>query len=687
MKDLQVRQLATTLTDQFSKFVDISDLDRKPEDIRRQSFLSRALAALAVHELTGLDLERSSLCVIDGFDDEGIDAVAVDTDGDFPRIWLVQAKWSNKGNATFDSDAFRALKDGMGKLVRGQYERFNGKLQAMVPDVNRALDNARAQIILVPAIAGEQKISSRVQREFIDLQKEHGEDNMRLQPLLLADFVSAIRAGLEDPQVNLKVQMVDPRYEGEPYLAYYGNVSADQIAQWYADERHRLFRRNVRYPLGLTRVNSDLVGTLLGNPENFWYFHNGITVLCDRLDAGVRGHLELIGASVVNGAQTVASIHEAYGKNPAAVAKARIGVRIISLEETPRNFGQQVTMSTNTQNGMAPQDFRAQDKLQERLRLDFDVTVGKKYVTKRGEVPPAKDEGCSMPEAAIALACCNDDAEMSFRVESGERRLWNNDTYIPVFRNADAAKVWRAVQVVREVKRVLDETQGEREGKAAQLGERGLYLISHLVFQVNEGWATIVGKAWEDFIDEIPTCVDKSLRWVMGQIDSGVAGTVQVAGIFRLAERYTQIAGLALQGLMSGRPVPDLAGEYRAAEREKRARQANAVHVIVDAGVLDEGAPLEFRPVTGPERKALSAWVAADPRRSRATWVDSKSAPLLWEWDGQQYSPSRLVQVMFESAQKSVPKAVQGTRRWFVPEQGSLVDIADRIRGELGDQE
>jgi hypothetical protein len=344
-------------------------------------------------------------------------------------------------------------------------------------------------------------------------------------------------------------------------------------------------------------------------------------------------------------------------------------------------------MSTNTQNGMAPQDFRAQDKIQERLRLDFDVTVGKKYVTKRGEAPPAHDDGCSMLEAAVAMACCNDDAEMSFRVESGERRLWNDDTYVPIFRNVGAARVWRAVQVVREVKRVLDETQGDREGKAAQLGERGVYLVSHLVFQVNDSWATFDGEAWDKFIDDIPACVDKTLRWVMGQIDSGVAGTVQIAGIFRLAERYTQIAGLALQGLRSSRPVPDLAGEYRAAEREKRARQANAVHVIVDAGILEEGALLEFRPVTGPERKALSAWVAVDPRRSRATWVESKSAPLLWEWDGQQYSPSRLVQVMFESAQKAVPKAVQGTRRWFVPEQGSLVDIADRIRGELGDQD
>ncbi|MCD9880560.1 AIPR family protein [Streptomyces guryensis] len=665
----------------------MSDLDGRPEEIRRQAFLSRGLAALAVHELTGLDLEHSSLCVIDGFDDEGIDAVAVDTDGEFPRLWLVQAKWSSKGNATFDSDAFRALKDGLDKLVKGQYERFNGKLQAMVPDINRALDNARSQIILVPALAGEQKISPRVRLEFLDLQKEHGEENMKIQPLLLSDFVASIRSGLEDPQINLKVRMADPRYEGEPYLAYYGNVSADQIAQWYADERHRLFKRNVRYPLGLTRVNSDLVETLLRNPENFWYFHNGITVLCDRLDAGVRGHLELIGASVVNGAQTVASIHEAYSQDPAAVARARIGVRIISLEDAPRNFGQQVTMSTNTQNGMAPQDFRAQDKIQERLRLDFDVTVGKRYVTKRGEAAPARDEGCSMLEAAVAMACCNDDAEMSFRVESGERRLWNDDTYFPIFRNASATKVWRAVQVVREIKRVLDETQSDREGKGAQLGERGEFLISHLVFQVNEGWATRVDEDWDEIVDKIPACVDSSLRWVMRHIDSGVAGTVQIGGIFRLAERYTQIAALALQGLKSGRMAPDLADEYRAAEREKRARQANAVHVIVDAGILEEGTLLEFRPVTGPERKALAAWVAADSRRSRATWVESKNSPLLWQWDGKRYSPSKLVQVMFENAQKSGPKAVQGTRRWFVPEQGSLVDIADRIRGELGDQE
>ncbi|MFE2721336.1 AIPR family protein [Kitasatospora sp. NPDC059327] len=681
MKDLQVRQLEAALTERFETLLDLSDLANRPEEIRRNSFLSRALAALAVHELTGLSLERSAACVIDGFDDEGIDAVAVDTEGEVPRIWLVQAKWSNKGAATFDTDALRALKDGLFKLVKGQYQRFNAKLQPMVPDINRALDNARVQITLVPAIAGEKQISPKVQQELDDLQAELGDEGLRIRPLLLADLVTVVRSGLDGSPVDLKLQMPEPRYEGEPFLAYYGNISADQVARWYAAERHRLFQRNIRHPLGLTRVNADLVDTLLRRPEHFWYFHNGITVLCDRMDAGVRGHLELFGASVVNGAQTVASIHEAYERNPETVSRARVSLRIISLEDAPPNFGQQVTMATNTQNGMAPQDFRAQDKVQERLRYDFDVTLDKRYVTKRGETIPLPEDGCGMLEAAVALACCHRDPEMSFRAESGERRLWNDDTYVPIFRRAEARRVWRAVQLVRLVKQVLGETQAEREGKAEQLGERGIHLISHLVFQALEDWDSCDDQTWAKHVGDLPGHVDNGLRWIISRLDSGVAGSTQVGVVFRLAERFKVLSESALVGMRESLSAPELASEYRAADRERRARQANAVHVIVDAGAIPEGTRLEFRPVTGPERRALMAWISADPRRSRASWVDSKSSPLLWESDGIRYSPSGLVQAMFEQAGKKGPKAVQGTRRWFVPERGSLVEIADRLRG------
>ncbi|MGX1547469.1 AIPR family protein [Streptomyces adustus] len=683
MKDLQIRQLETALTEQFEGLIDMTDLDGRNENIVRPAFLSRALAALAVLEVTGLDREQAAACVIDGFDDQGIDAIAVNADA--PHIWIVQAKWSGSGDATFDQKAFLALKEGLKKLITSQYDRFNKKLQLMVPALNAALGNPKVQITIVPALAGDRGLSPGTQQDFQDLKNDYNTDQkeiLRVEPRLLQHFMSALRAGLDDPKVDLKARMADFRFHDDPYLAYYGTIPADQVANWYAEHRHRLFQRNIRFPLGLTKINSDLVESVLREPEHFWYFHNGITVLCEELDVGPRGDLELIGASVVNGAQTVSSLHEAANRSAAAVARARINARIIPLKGTPANFDRRVTIATNTQNSVAEQDFRALDQIQTRLRYEFDVTLNKTYVIKRGETSPAPTDGCEMLEAAISLACAHQDALMSFQAKSEANLLWKDEAYSKIFRRPDARRVWRAVQLLRTVKHELRSLQQGLEGRADAVADQGEYLIGHLVFQQQQDWSSCSDTEWETLLDQIPASTEAALRWTIHALDSSSS---QVGSVFRTAQRYQQIGESAAAGLLSGASIPELSSDYQSAEREKRARQANAVTVIIDAGIIEEGTRLEFRPITGPERQALTGWLAEDRRRSSATWVVSRSnrsKVLLWEWDGERYSPSALVQEMFQQANKPGPKAVQGTRRWFVAGQGSLVDIADKIRRE-----
>ncbi|MCZ0207127.1 AIPR family protein [Streptomyces sp. UMAF16] len=681
VKDLHVRQLERALTEQFDGLIDMSDVDRRPNDQQRHLFLSRALAALAVHEVTGLDRKESAACVIDGFDDEGIDAIAVDADA--PQVWLVQAKWSQKGEAVLDPDAVRAIGKGLKRLIRGEYERFNKKLQPMVPKLESALTSAQVLITVIPALAGDRGVSVGAQRELEDLQDEYNdpEEMLKVHPLELSDFMAAVRAGLDDPKVNLKAKMPDFRFHSDPYLAYFGTLSTDQVAGWYGKNRNRLFRRNIRYPLGLTKINSDLVESVIRDPDTFWYLHNGITVLCDKLKVGPRGDLELSGASVVNGAQTVASLHAAAERSPAAVAKARVNVRIISLEDTPRSFDRQVTIATNTQHGVMERDFRALEPLQERLRVEFDVLLNKKYILKRGEFLPDSADGCDMEEAAIALSCAKSDAKFSFLAKSEIGQLWKDGNYGKLFSGANAKRIWRAVQIVRAVRKSLGDIQQGLEGRAALLSEQGTYLVGHLVFQELTSWSSCSDQEWDGLLDGVPEAVEQAVRWAMHSVDLIYGTSSQISGVFRTAQRYEGVVEEAVKGIRTGSRPPELSPEYKVEIRENRARQANAVTVIVDAGAIEEGVRLEFRPIVAPERKALSAWLQADPRRGSATWVARKPKSLLWEYDGKPYSPSALVMEMYRQANKPGPKAVQGTRRWFVPGEGSLVEIANKIRG------
>ncbi len=65
--------------------------------------------------------------------------------------------------------------------------------------------------------------------------------------------------------------------------AYYGQMKLSDIAE-LAKYGKPLWHKNIRYYKGDTEVNEGMEATLLNNPERFWYFNNGITILCRKLN-------------------------------------------------------------------------------------------------------------------------------------------------------------------------------------------------------------------------------------------------------------------------------------------------------------------------------------------------------------------------------------------------------------------
>ena len=103
--------------------------------------------------------------------------------------------------------------------------------------------------------------------------------------------------------------------------------------------------------------------------------------------------------------------------------------------------------------------------------------------------------------------------------------------------------------------------------------------------------------------------------------------------------------------------------------------------MLVDATAIADGTPLTFEPRTAKERAALLPWLAADPRRQRATWVNNRAKPLLWEVDESRHSPSGLAMAMIRDAGVTT-RAVQGTVYWRLPDGRSLVDVANELRDD-----
>ena len=135
-------------------------------------------------------------------------------------------------------------------------------------------------------------------------------DLVRLEVLKQKELHDIVELKAIGSSVDLTVMLNDYGQVKEPYKAYYGQVAVSDIISWgkYGD---RLYHKNIRGFKGSTDVNTSIVFTVKDDPGNFFYFNNGVTLLCGILekrplggaskDSGV---FECKDASVINGSDS-----------------------------------------------------------------------------------------------------------------------------------------------------------------------------------------------------------------------------------------------------------------------------------------------------------------------------------------------------------------------------------------------
>lgn len=686
---LHVRHVRGALEREFQDKMDLSDVAKMPERERKQAFLSRALAALAVQYLTGCESKRAAAAVIDGYDDGGYDAVlAQETPA---HLWLVQAKWSDEGKAALTLGDPGKMRTGLDQMLNGEFNKFNSRFQAMSGEVDAVISDPNVKITIVVAQMGASALTPRVKDSFDRIIRDiNGYDQMvHLEVLGLEEFHGMVRAGIAEPRIDLDLHLDSPGHITSPYRAYQGTLDAVTVAAWYEQYGNRLFNQNIRNSLGATPVNRGIIDTLLSAPENFLYFNNGITLLCREFGRSARqatvpgapADLHITGVSVVNGAQTVASVYEAMRADPDIAAQAKIWTRIISLEGCPEGFSVAVTRATNTQNQISRRDFASLDESQLRLRDELRLSLQKTYVIKRGDDDLVNVDGCSVDEAAVALACAHPNLEYAVRARHGGDVLFETGqqgAYPILFaRNVNAHRVWRAVLLLRAVRTCLESVGDEVEGRAGQAAKLGDLLMAHIVAQrIGQPVFDDMNHDWDgESLPQVAPLARSIFTRLICQADLFFP-RAPIQGVLKNRERSATLVAEILQQIEAGVAEPQLPSTYRAMRVE---RKFNAVTVIVDSGLIADGAILEFRPGTGPQRRMFAPWLAADARRGRATWANDRAKPLIWEFDRKQYSPDGLVRHMTSLLMDKPSSAGQGTRRWYLPGQGCLADVASSV--------
>lgn len=697
---LQVRQIETALRTVYvdANLLDVSDLDGRPAEYRDPRLLSRALSAQAVRIVTGFSPHEAALAVIDGVADQGIDAIAV-VDGPDPHVYLVQAKWSKDGRANCDRSAVMELLAGLRLIDDEDFVPFNPRGRQLAELAKNVMAKGPVPVTQVVALMRADDVTDGFRQALITGEREfnrHG-DVLRHRIILASEVWNSVRKDLAPRPVELSANLFPWFAISAPYESYQGVVEAEQVAGWVGHGSN-LFTLNIRNPLGRTPINNELIETLTENPAHFWYFNNGVTILCESVEKTHQSmrtphtrplNLILHYASVVNGAQTVRSVAEAVAADETA-ASAQVGVRIIVTGKASE-FAKQTTQATNRQNRVEARDFIALDPIQAAILEDMRAELGLEYSVRRSELEPHPDTGCSVVEAACALACAHPDSQYAARIATTLDVLWERGSqgiYDLLFRPQPSAYLlWNAVKVLREVRRSLHELRPRYEGRGAALTEHGAYLLTHLIFRrldteaIDEPdpkleWANEAVKLTRQLLEEL-------LPAAIVAIDELYSDRSQIRAVCSDVARCREVVDRVLGTAVASEGVASL-DKYRRTPALRKRRRPNAVSVLIDKAVLVEGEALSLITAYALEAEALRKWLAEDEKRARATWVPNRTKPILWAADGRQYSPSGLISHIWELAQwEQRPVANQGTTRWVTRSGETLADLAWRVLGEL----
>lgn len=416
----------------------------------------------------------SGLC--GGPRDKGVDAVLID---DPARIvFVVQGKYRQK---VAGKNEHRGDVAGFAQLavdLCGDGAAFASLAKDLSPEVLGRLEDARSRIrkrgyALHMFYVTLGKCSSALHDEASRIVRAAGStvtfqlfDGKRIL-LLLADYLDGVAPPV--PSLDLEIESgggvrtagVFNRYDSKTDIESWVFSMTDlAVAGLFEQAGTRLFARNVRGFLGSTEINRGMEATLTGEPEYFWYYNNGVTIVCDdatQESSRGRNILRVTNPQVINGQQTTRTLARSVRRGP----RASVLVRVIRVPRSPHENGNsfetlvsRIVSATNWQNAIRPSDLMSNDRRQieiERQLRKLQYLYLRKRMTK-GEARRAAGTRhmrlVKKEEIAQAVAGCDLDPSI---VREGKERLFEERWYSQIFPTADPNYYLSRYWLMREV--------------------------------------------------------------------------------------------------------------------------------------------------------------------------------------------------------------------------------------------
>ena len=372
-----------------------------------------------------LDPEETKERIVSDKHAEGVDSILIDQVN--YNLYFIQAKTvDNFDNAkkNFPENDVKSTLGGVQFLLQGDYKgKITPELENLVNEyheLDRTGDyKAKILFLTLKKKTVDDKFIKNFKNDFKQIEVEFYDFDK------LFDFYENKYLILrEDPPKKISFEVLTNLLSKDtPHKSRVFTCKGKELARMYNDYRERIFQQNVRYSLGVRSksINKQILETAIDNKrsEDFWYFNNGITIICKKINETTSGKvINLNNGQIINGAQTTYALHEAYQKG---VLKNDVEVLIKAIETDDKNFVESVTLCTNSQNAIRLRDLCSNDEIQLKIQKILRGSYRYFYERKRGEF--------------YSL----------YPTIEGKRKLLGNDYKVKVFSNENAAQSFLAM--------------------------------------------------------------------------------------------------------------------------------------------------------------------------------------------------------------------------------------------------
>jgi hypothetical protein len=458
--------------------------NQQAPDQQVQKNVSRALSAFVLHSICDISAEAASKAVVDDFSDNGIDAIYYDEKSE--TLHIIQSKL--KATEEFQQAEAQAYCAGLRLLFSQELNTFNQNFQNRLIEIENALQNASVIKVWVAYTGTRVSDAAKNALEQFLIDESHGELE-RLEPAIQYFSPESISAELLNRQsyqpVNETIKLSHESKIDHPRLTWYGMIKVADLIELHNKYPKALYEKNIRYYLGSSKsdVNKGIQKTLINEPESFFYLNNGVTALCNIVDAkdkraSIR-RLKVRGLSIINGAQTIASAAELMrSENSPEISNAKVLFTLIQVA-ADGSFGPKVTKARNSQNAVTTSNFASQDPQQERLRQELQG-LGITYHYRPEAMAQPSNSSILLDEAIHALAWLQADPRYPVWLKSGKGDVSNPDTdaYKSLFNDQlSGAHLANAVYFSRHIKQLIKLADNGSNGLERLVYRHGVHAI------------------------------------------------------------------------------------------------------------------------------------------------------------------------------------------------------------------